>query len=93
MSSTSTDTVSDVLCLWEGPLFLAGKFLELLNNFFPSINFTMEVGGLTINFLDLTIRLTEEGHTFCIYRKTTATDSYVNDSFFCPWPHKLAAFN
>ena len=28
-----------------------------------------------------------------MYRKTTATDSYVNGSFFCPWPHKLAAFN
>ena len=53
----------------------------------------MEVGGLTLNFLDLTIRLTEEGHTFCIYRKTTVTDSYVNGSSFYPWPHKLAAFN
>ena len=69
------------------------KFLELLNRFFPSIISIMEIGGLTINFLDLTIRVTEESHTFCIYRKTTATDSYVNGSSFCPWPYKLVAFN
>ena len=28
-----------------------------------------------------------------IYRKNSATDSYVNGSSFCLWPHKLAAFN
>ena len=43
--------VDDVLCLWEGPLPLAGKFLELLNSFFPSIDFTMEVGGANHQFL------------------------------------------
>ena len=26
-------------------------------------------------------------------RKTTATNPYGNGSSFCPWPHKLAAFN
>ena len=35
--------VDDVLCLWEGNLPLAGEFLNHLNSFFPSINFTLEV--------------------------------------------------
>ena len=35
--------VDDVLCLWEGPLPLAGKFLNHLNSFLPSINFNLEV--------------------------------------------------
>ena len=28
-----------------------------------------------------------------MYKKTTATDFYVNDTSFCPRPHKLAAMN
>ena len=85
--------VDDILCLWERLLPLANEFLELLNSFFPSIDFTMEVGEASINFLELTIRNTGEGYAFSIYRNNSATDSYVNDSSFCPWPHKLAAFN
>ena len=85
--------VDDVLCLWEGPLPLADSFLEFVNSLFPSITFTMEVGGMGINFLDLTIQIINGAHTFRIYRKSSSSDSTINGSSFCPWPQKLAAFN
>ena len=85
--------VDAVLYLYEGPPPVAGEFLNHLNSFFPSIIFTLEVGGSNINFLDLTIRILEGYHTFSIYRKDSATDSTIDGASFCPWPHKLAAFH
>ena len=83
--------VDDVLCLWEGHHSLAGNFLNFPNSLFPSIKFTMEMGGESINFLDLTIRNKDGTHAFSVYRKSTVTDSIIDGRSFCPWPHKLAA--
>jgi len=44
--------VDDILCVWHGPGELIEQFLSLLNSFFPSIKFTVEIGGAKINFLD-----------------------------------------
>ena len=48
--------VDDVLCLWQGNTEQLDDFLQYINNLYPTIKFTLEVGGNTINFLDLSIR-------------------------------------
>ena len=64
------------------------RFLNYLNSFFPFINFTSEIDGFNINFLDLTIFIFGGHHAFSIYKKDSATDSTIDGTYFCPWPHK-----
>jgi hypothetical protein len=85
--------VDDVLCTWTGNQDLLSEFLNYLNAQHPSIKFTLEVGGSTVNFLDLTISEKDGLIEFGIYRKNTATDVTVHGSSFCPMAHKVAAFN
>lgn len=85
--------VDDVFCVWTGTDEQVSEFLQFLNSIYPSIKFTSEIGGSKINFLDLTISLLPDSYSFSIYRKNTATDILINGSSFCPFPHKLAAFN
>jgi hypothetical protein len=85
--------VDDVLCAWTGPRDLLMEFLAYLNKQYPSIKFTLEVGGTSINYLDLTISKRDGCHEFEIYRKDTSTDIVVYGSSFCPVAHKIAAFN
>jgi hypothetical protein len=47
--------VDDVLCTWIGPRDRINEFLKYLNTLYPSVQFTSEVGGPNINFLDLSI--------------------------------------
>ena len=85
--------VDDILCAWTGPQELLGEFLEYLNKIYPSIKFTLEIGGSSINFLDLNISNRDGNHDFTIFRKHTATDTLIHGSSFCPFSHKMAAFN
>ena len=85
--------VDDVLCLWTGPAEKLKDFLQFLNSLYPSIKFTLEVGGNTINFLDLSIKLNAGKHEFSIYRKPTYTDITIDGSSYAPPPHKHAAFH
>lgn len=85
--------VDDVLCVWTGPNELLQPFLDFINSIYPTIEFTMEVGGTRINFLDLTINIEENKYTFNIYRKPTATDATIHGSSLCPISHKIAAYN
>ena len=54
----------DVLCTWAGLQDLLSEFLAYLNRRYPSIKFTLEVGGLLMNFLDLSIFITDGVHEF-----------------------------
>ena len=85
--------LDDVLCVWTGSEEQLGDFLTHLNSFYPSIIFTMEIGGQRIDFLDLIISILSDRYTFEIYRKDTATDILIHGSSFCPSSHKVAAFN
>jgi len=85
--------VDDILCLWTGPPDLLNGFLLFLNLMYASIKFTLEVGGSSINFLDLTVSARDGVHDFAIYRKDTSTDVLVHGSSFCPIAHRMAAFN
>jgi len=49
--------VDDILCIWNGPVSELELFHNHLNSLEPSIDFTLEIGGSSINFLDLTITL------------------------------------
>lgn len=84
--------VDDVLCLWTGSVPRLHEFLAFLNSLYPSIKFTLEVGGHKINFLDLSISLHEGKHEFSIFRKPTYTDITIDGSSYAP-PHKHAAFH
>ena len=76
--------VDDVLCLWNGTNKQAAVFLKTLNSVYPSINFTLEVGGTHIDFLDISI---EEGsrHKFNIHRKNITSDITIHGDSFCPY--------
>jgi len=52
--------VDGVLCMWSGSISELHDFLNLLNSKHSNIKFTIEVGGNTINFLDLSISRQDE---------------------------------
>jgi len=51
--------VDDVLCIWTGNTHNLQGLLQSLNTFDPAMKFTMELGGSSINYLDLRISLVE----------------------------------
>lgn len=84
--------VDDVICIWNGTHKLIQQFLDFINSLYPSIEFTLEIGGEKLNFLDLTITIEDDKYNFEIYQKPTATDTTIHGSSFCPLSHKLAAY-
>ena len=84
--------VDDILCLGTGPANLVQNSLSLINSFSPSINFTLEFGGPTINFLDLIINIINQRHSFKIFRKPTYTDVIIPASSFRHPVHKNASY-
>jgi len=42
--------VDDVLCLWQGPQDGLHLLLSFINSLYPSVKFTIEIGGSNINF-------------------------------------------
>jgi len=67
--------VDDILCLWCGSPDELQTFLTFIDSFYSSIQFTPEIGGSSINFLDLTIAIDTQNHKhhFKIFRKPTHT--------------------
>jgi len=84
--------VHDVLCLWTGSTGELNHFLTFINSLYPTIQFTLEIGGQKINFLDLTIELQNGRHCFDIFPKPTHTDTLISGSSYHPVAHKHAAF-
>ena len=85
--------VDDILCLWSGDHLQLDEFLLSINALYPSIKFTVQVGGNNINFLDLHISIESGRHEFSIYRKPTSTDITIHGTSFCPLSHKHAAYH
>lgn len=56
------------------------------------MKFTCEVGGESVNFLDLCIRLSPQGFSYSIFRKPTNTDLYIDSSSYCHPRHKEAPY-
>ena len=77
----------DVLCLWKGTEAELTNFLAFINSLHPTIQLTVEVGGYRINFLDLTINISNFRDEFQkVYRKPTYTDALIDSTSFHPPP-------
>ena len=85
--------VDDVVCLWNGSLADLDSFLQFINSRYPTIQFTLEIGGKSINFLDLSISLVNDHHEFNIHRKNTCTDISIHATSYCPPSYRIANFN
>ena len=89
--------VDDILCIWTGSAQAIQLFLHELNEFDPGINFSLEFGDQSINFLDLGIELKELYNlltpVFRIYRKDTFTGVSIHSESLHPGCHKHAAIN
>jgi hypothetical protein len=85
--------VDDILCLWSGTERQLSCFLSDLNKINPSIQFTMEVGGKTINFLDLNISILDHSLKFDVFRKPTFSDNIIHASSQHHISHKMSVFH
>ena len=67
-----------------------------MNNLYPSINFTIEIGGNGINSLNLKISLLRDRFDLRIYRKVIITDALIRGLSYSHLPlppHKKTALN
>ena len=89
--------VDDVFAIWTGTDEGLSSFLPFLNSLHPSIEFTLEMGGSSIPFLDILIRLVPTPPfltiKFSIHRKETFTGISIQSSSLHPRKHKLACIN
>ncbi|KAL1447922.1 hypothetical protein WDU94_008907 [Cyamophila willieti] len=87
--------VDDILCLFSGTDEELVAFHEFLNTLHDRIKFTMECldGGTFINFLDLTISIKHNQHSFKIFHKPSSTDVVIPMSSIHSMNHKRSAFN
>ena len=80
--------------MWNGFKQLVMKeFLKLLNTFYPFIRFTIEVRGLNINFVGLTVSFDDGHHEVAIFRSKTVIENFIDGTSFCLVAHKLETFN
>ena len=89
--------LDDVLCIWIGSTEEARLFLNDINSYDPNIDFTLEVRGNSICFLDLKLSLVEQGNTlaidFAVHRKEAFTGVSIHkDSLHHP-SHKMVSIN
>ena len=70
----------------RGPIAQLSDFLTFLNDRYPTIEFTMEIGRNPINFLELSISLDQNA-------QPTFTDIPVHASSYCSPSHKAANIN
>ena len=87
--------MDDTFVIWTGTKSELDTFLTFLNSINNHIQFTMEIEeDSKINFLDLTIRRTEENKlTYSIFRKPTQTDHCIPSDSNHFITHKLATFH
>lgn len=86
--------VDDIICLWTGTNRQLNQFHEFLNDFHPNLTFKMELEHEhSLNFLDLTITITNQKHSFKIFRKPTQSDMIIPYNSNHIFKHKLAAFH
>ena len=52
-------------------------FMEYVNDFYPSLSYTYDISDTSVNFLDISISMTQHGLTTDIFYKDTDTHSYL----------------
>ncbi|KAG8225325.1 hypothetical protein J437_LFUL001940 [Ladona fulva] len=86
--------VNDVLCLWTGTSRQLNLFSQFLNSLHSKIQFTAEIEtNGCLNFLDLSISISQNKHFFSIFRKPCYTDCIIHSDSRHPFLQKLAAFH
>ena len=72
--------LDDIFCLWTEVVDKLKEFFNYLNEFHPSIKFTMEYSEKQINFLDVIIAKSDLGEKLCssLYTKLTDAHQYLH---------------
>ena len=52
-------------------------FIQYVNDFHPSLSYTYDISDTSVNFLDISIYMTQHGLTTDIFYKDTDTHSYL----------------
>jgi hypothetical protein len=86
--------VDDTFILFKGTNRQAEVMVNNLNKINKNIQFTLETQiDNKINFLDLTINISNNKFNFNIYRKPTQTDTIIRNDSNHPFSQKYAYFN
>ena len=75
--------VDDIFCIFRKDVSFE-KFHKKLNKLHKSINFTYELGGNELPFLDVNIKLTREEIITKVHKKEIDTDVILNFSAVAP---------
>lgn len=68
----------DTIVLWRGSVARLNMFFGALNTFDPHLQFTMDMGGQKLHFLDLLIAIVDNKLVTSVYSKPTDTHVYLN---------------
>lgn len=85
--------VDDCLLIWIGTNRELQLFLNEINQLKPKLNFKLEMGGKTLNFLDLKIQKCGTRLEFEIYRKPSYTDAIIPANSYHSQQHKMSGFH
>ena len=80
--------VDDIICIFRKDVKFE-PFLHSLNNIHPNLQFTYELGGKSLPFLDTTITLQPYSFTSTVFRKNTDTNVVMNYSSMTPKKWKV----
>ena len=74
--------LDDIFCLCTEGVDKSKEFFNYLNEFHPSIKFTMEYSEEQINFLDVLLTKSDSGEKLCssLYTKPTDTHQYLHST-------------
>ena len=78
----------DTFALWRGTVLRLNEFFELLNSFDANLQFTMDVGGSSLHFLDLLISISNNRLETSVYSKPTDPHIYLNANSCHPGSQK-----
>ena len=70
--------LDDIFCIWTDGEEKLNKFFEYLNEFHPTIKFTIEKSFSKINFLDVTVSKNNNKLSTDFYTKETDTHQYLH---------------
>ena len=68
----------DTIVLWRGSVERLQAFFRDLNTFDTDLQFTMEIGGRSLHFLDLLITIVDNQLVTSVYSKPTDAHLYLN---------------
>ena len=68
----------DIFCLWAGDPSGLPLFLNFMNSLDEKLKFTLEVGGLTLNFLDMNVSIIHGKLETTVYSKPTDSHLYLH---------------